>query len=523
MAHFTENKRWIIAFLVVIVSLSWLPYLLEVNPRISFGDEGVVAQGALRIFRGEVPYKDFFISATPGILYWTALFFEIFGPTFLALRLSAFFSMFLVLSLSTLILWRVGVRRTSSIVCVVSFLAFFGGPYWFIASHYWLSTAFCLMSLLFLLVETGAKHQALNWVLAGGSGGLAALTLQHKGFLWVFFASVALLLYRQEHKNSRLFLFWMGVLAVVLPVLAFFAFQVGPQELFYDLVSHNLLHYNKLDAHKGGAIFRDLVTNFKNINNFDYLSLTLNSAFNILIWNVGYLARVLVHLLPFFTVVALVAWLGLVKKVSFKAVLLICLFGAFYFSSLHRIHETTFVFAAPSALLLLVYLSQNMGYQRSSLIKPMINISLVFATIVFCVTAVGFELKTLMSPKTVVATPAGNLHFSYPNEAKSVQKVVDFFTARLNGEYLFAYKYLAFYYFLLDANNPTPYDILVFPASSQEQLDRAESLLESSGCRWVLWDMSTMLDTSIGRYIATHYTIRESLGDVSILERKPSR
>ncbi|MDG5467845.1 hypothetical protein P9J64_05835 [Deltaproteobacteria bacterium IMCC39524] len=523
MAIFTENKRYIIAFLVVMTSLSWLPYLLEVNPRISFGDEGVVAQGALRIFRGEIPYKDFFISSTPGVLYWTAIFFEIFGPTFLALRLSAFFSMFLVLSLSTLILWRVGVRNTSSILCVISFLAFFGGPYWFIASHHWVSNAFCLMSLLFLLTETGAKHQALSWFLAGATGGLAALTIQHKGFFWVIFASAALLLYRQECKASRLLLFWAGVLVVMLPVLAFFSFQVGPQELFYDLVSHNLLNYNKLDAHKGGAIFRDLVTNFKNINNFDSQRLTFNSFFNILVWNVGYVARVLVHLLPFFTLLALIAWIARVKKVNFKAVLLICFFGAFYFSSLHRIHETTFVFAAPSALLLLVYLKHNLGYQGSSIIKATVNISLVFATIVFCITAAGFELKTVISRKTVVATHVGNLHFVYPNEAKSVQTVVDFFSDRLNGEYLFAYKYLAFYYFLLDAKNPTPYDLLVYPASSQEQLDRAESLLKDSNCRWILWDMSTMLDTSIGRYIATQYAIRESLGDVSILERKYSR
>ena len=49
-------------------------------------DEGIVLQGAQRILRGEVLYRDFFSFFTPGSYYFLALLFKVFGSSFLVAR-----------------------------------------------------------------------------------------------------------------------------------------------------------------------------------------------------------------------------------------------------------------------------------------------------------------------------------------------------------------------------------------------------------------------------------------------------
>src|SRR6185312_10215204 len=51
-------------------------------------DEGIVLQGADRILRGEVPYRDFFSFYTPGSFYLLATLFKIFGNSFAVARTS---------------------------------------------------------------------------------------------------------------------------------------------------------------------------------------------------------------------------------------------------------------------------------------------------------------------------------------------------------------------------------------------------------------------------------------------------
>src|SRR5262245_25935877 len=49
-------------------------------------DEGIVLEGAARILRGNVPYRDFFSFYTPGSYYWTALLLKLFGNSILTAR-----------------------------------------------------------------------------------------------------------------------------------------------------------------------------------------------------------------------------------------------------------------------------------------------------------------------------------------------------------------------------------------------------------------------------------------------------
>ena len=54
------------------------------------GDEGLLVSGAVRIAHGQVFARDFFEVVGPGTFYWLALFFKLFGVTFVATRICLF-------------------------------------------------------------------------------------------------------------------------------------------------------------------------------------------------------------------------------------------------------------------------------------------------------------------------------------------------------------------------------------------------------------------------------------------------
>src|SRR5580704_4163128 len=56
------------------------------------GDEGLLVVGAARIAHGQIFGRDFFEVVGPGTFYWLALFFKLFGVTFVATRLCLFVS-----------------------------------------------------------------------------------------------------------------------------------------------------------------------------------------------------------------------------------------------------------------------------------------------------------------------------------------------------------------------------------------------------------------------------------------------
>jgi hypothetical protein len=66
--------------------LRHLPVAISETTQIFFGDEGIFLEGAQRIVRGQVPYRDFFTYFTPGSYYWIALRFKLLGTSLFAGR-----------------------------------------------------------------------------------------------------------------------------------------------------------------------------------------------------------------------------------------------------------------------------------------------------------------------------------------------------------------------------------------------------------------------------------------------------
>src|SRR5919109_2828428 len=75
--HFPRDRQ-----IALFIFLSSLGYLLLFRRYTSIEpDEGIVLQGAQRLLRGQVLYRDFFSYFTPGSYYWLAFLFKIFGSS----------------------------------------------------------------------------------------------------------------------------------------------------------------------------------------------------------------------------------------------------------------------------------------------------------------------------------------------------------------------------------------------------------------------------------------------------------
>ena len=141
-------------------------------------DEGIVLEGAQRILRGELPYRDFFSFYTPGSYYLQALFFKILGDSLPASRLALAACGAVVSLLTYLIALRFAKRRIALSVALLVTLTTL--PFRFLVLHNWYSTLWACLALycaIRLLESAG-----LGWSL--GVGTFAACTVlfeQSKG------------------------------------------------------------------------------------------------------------------------------------------------------------------------------------------------------------------------------------------------------------------------------------------------------------------------------------------------------
>jgi hypothetical protein len=111
----------------------------------SGNDEGIVLQGAARILRGELPYRDFFSFYTPGSYFWNAWLMKIFGDSFLVPRtvVLLYGVMFSVLTFS--LARRMASQTGAAVASLLLLICCL--PLRFLVTHNWDSTAAALLAL----------------------------------------------------------------------------------------------------------------------------------------------------------------------------------------------------------------------------------------------------------------------------------------------------------------------------------------------------------------------------------------
>lgn len=507
-----------LAALVLLVVWSWLPQFLTINPGISYGDEGVVAQAAKRVVSGQLPFRDFTTMFPPGTAWWYGLFLAILGNTFFALRMGVLVTAVLLMVIACRVLSRLAPGQVPAYLVLLSYLAFFGGPYWFIASHHWVSLVLCLLSLALLLPDRGEALPSHGRVfLAGIAATGVALTLQHKGGLWLVAVSVVIVMQPWRQAKVLLGWFWGGVLALAVPVATFLLVQVGWQPLLDQLLLEPLAGYHQVVGHRGGTIVKDLLVNWKNV------SVALPSAgggfagwLAYLTWNLGFLGRFLAHLFPALGALGL-AWLWRAHALpKWPLLLLTAFFFTNYLATLHRFHETTLVFAAPATVLVLALVVAEGARRRNRFFAKVFPAGW---SALFLAIALGFALLELLPGKRAVKLPVGTVYGMFPAEAAELSGLDSFFQQyRRPDDKVLCLSYVPMLYYLLDFDNPTPYEV-ISPISGNKVFNEVQGILEKQRVRWIIRDHVAFSGLWFGRYLSSNYQVRAQIGKLTIYER----
>lgn len=202
-------------------------------------DEGVILNGAWKMFNGQRLYTDFFSFIAPGSYVWTWLSFHLLGPTYLSARM---FGIVLLLA-SIYAVYGIALEITGE-----RLVAFLSGWGWAFASfvlpvvvnHNSYSSYIASVASYYLIVAL-IKRRAVYFLIAGLFTGGVVFFLQTKGIV----LSVGVLLFlmwcvdRGRIRSYHVLLYLAGV--VVLPTIAVTVWT--PSLLYRYLIEWPSSHY----------------------------------------------------------------------------------------------------------------------------------------------------------------------------------------------------------------------------------------------------------------------------------------
>lgn len=160
-------------------------------------DEGVLAQEADYVLKGELPHHDFAEIYTGGLNYWNALAFRVFGLRLTAPRLALFFSFLAFVPAVFAIASRFGSPLLSGLITLLAVV--WSLPNYFADSASWYNLFLAAWGTLALLrhVETGQRR----WLfLAGALAGVSCLVKVTGAHLIA--AALLFLVYREQQLSA---------------------------------------------------------------------------------------------------------------------------------------------------------------------------------------------------------------------------------------------------------------------------------------------------------------------------------
>jgi 4-amino-4-deoxy-L-arabinose transferase-like glycosyltransferase len=473
---------WVLALLLGAFAVYWVRPLFTY---IGLGsDEGIVLQGAVRILRGEVPYRDFFSFYTPGSYYLHALIFRLFGTSVQTARSLLFVYAALFPFLTYMLSRRVNSRRASLVAALL--LSLICLPARFQNLHNWDSTAAALLAVYCAVwfLQTGKETLAF---LTGLFAGSSLMIDQSKGsgvLLGLVIAMVVLWRSQRELWTVRNLV--NGAVGAALPSLLVLTYFTGRGALREMLAAWlwPLYHYTAVNSlpygynHMGHALIDSLST-----------STTLERAIIVVVFS----AMTLVSVFPIL-IIALATVEGvkqlrrpetrpdpLSQYVIVSGAILLGTFLSTWATGrpdfLRMIYLTPlYLFSLP--LVLDAKLVTLPGFQRLRIT-------------VACFLLIGFlAAGALMSwpgriATNVVNTRRGMIRTAAPDE------VIPYVQAHVpQGERVLMYPYAVTYSFLTATMSPTRYDFLQVGMHTPEQFREATQELENARTPVVIFDLA---------------------------------
>ena len=147
-------------------------FLAAAGNRLVFAnDEGLYLEGAVRVFRGAAPYKDFFAITGPGTFWSLAALFRLFGVSLESARLLHAIELAVMTGLTYWITARLGRRLTAACAALLFAAMATGLPGGLVVNHRWESSALALGAIAF-----GVRLlDKPRWATAAAAGALTVL------------------------------------------------------------------------------------------------------------------------------------------------------------------------------------------------------------------------------------------------------------------------------------------------------------------------------------------------------------
>lgn len=213
----------------ILATIIFLFFQLQVfDTQLSFRDEGFLTYNALRILQGEIPYRDFFLTTTPGTFYIQGLLMKLFGNYLIVSRA---FYIVIILGILFLISKIFTLKKGIDYLLLTFFGLLFISPAY---AFYNIEGLFLFLFSL-LIVKTIKKPHTRTFILLGVITGILFLIKQSYGLANA--AAIILSLYLLIPKKlwMKKILIYLGSFGIVLVLYGCY--------LLFNHALHQFMYY----------------------------------------------------------------------------------------------------------------------------------------------------------------------------------------------------------------------------------------------------------------------------------------
>jgi 4-amino-4-deoxy-L-arabinose transferase-like glycosyltransferase len=438
-------------------------------------DEGIVLEGAQRILRGEVLYRDYFSYFTPGSYYFLALLFKIFGSSFLVARTALVFFGGVYSTVAYLLARRVCSRPSAILVAALVTLTTL--PYRFEVLHNWDSTLWACLAVYCAV----RWLESPRWTWAFATGSLAALTClfeQSKGAGLVLGLGAGLVaiafLGRQRNLCNRTIGLGLAV-GIAWPFLVTAAYFSAQHSLslmladwFWPLQHYSLANHVPYGYQNWSDATRHLLFGSGSLTVRAITILTISPCF-------------LVPALPLAAVGLLIYWvIQMLWEAEPRTVaahyVLVCgaLSGLLLSVVIGRADIIHFMYLMPLFALVLGWMMDGRDIP-GRLFREVKPIFITYTAVAFLMFAAPMLLRAL-NAREQIQSRRGVVH------VPARDTVVEYIQAHVAaGEKILVYPYVPIYYYLTDTASPTRYEYFQTGMHTPQQAE--EMLAEITAAR----------------------------------------
>ncbi len=473
----TSQDKFALCFILIATLLISLPLLNDfpINP-----DEGIILHGAIRVFNGEVPYRDFWHITLPGAIWLYAFVFKIAGDKFIVARLTGY----LFIAGQCILIYLIGRRiLKKSVIPLCASIIFF--------LHicirkvncepHIISVFFVLLALLFFLSDKSPLVRAITGIVLA----LSIMAQQNIGAAGLAGFLIALLMEKlrdnfnlQEYLKEVL-LITSGLFLVFIPFLSYLIWTHSLKEAIYTL-------------------FQWPFSNYLGFNRYPYLYSELTSIKEWIV-NHGFSLHYLIDITPLIVVgfvpIILIPYLFFVtfKERNQPLLSVICYDIILQLSVVPiRPDYTHLLFVSPLHFFLFFHSILYFWIQaKNSRIKLILR---TFSSLLLLLIFLSFIRSSLLYKSMATTnelqldTPRGRVSITYhtPSWMFDVIRYIESSTEK--NEPIFIYHWSPVLYFLTGRKNLTPFDTFQPIYNTDEQMQQIIEALKLYPPRLIIKD-----------------------------------